>query len=155
LTGLSVLPISWLGVALLVLAIGLFVAEAFVSSHGVLGVGGAIAMIFGALLLVEGPPGVRIRLSTALAASLPFAAIAVFLATLVARAHREKASTGEKGLVGETGVARTPIEKSGKVYIHGEYWDASSPVPVSEGALVRVTAVEGLRLHVEPLPRTE
>ena len=152
LTGLSVLPISALGVALLLLAIALFVAEAFVTSHGVLGVGGAVAMVFGALLLVQGPPGVRISLGTALAAGLPFAAIAVFLGTLAARAHKEKPATGESGMVGETGIARTPIQISGKVFVHGEYWDATSPVPVAEGALVRVTAVEGLRLRVEPLP---
>lgn len=152
LTGLSVLPISWLGVGLLLLAAGLFVAEAFVTSHGVLGVGGAVALVFGAMLLVEGPPGVRISLGTALAAGLPFAAIAVFLGTLVAKAHREKAVTGESGLVGETGIARTPIENVGKVYVHGEYWDASSAVPVPEGALVRVVGVEGLHLRVEPLP---
>ena len=152
LTGLSVLPINWLGVALLLLAIGLLVAEAFVTSHGVLGVGGAVALIFGALLLVEGPPGVRIGLGTALAAGLPFAGITIFLTMLVARAHNQKATTGESGMIGETGIARTPIQETGKVFIHGEYWNASSPVPVAEGARVRVTAIEGLRLRVEPLP---
>jgi membrane-bound serine protease (ClpP class) len=152
LSGLSVLPISWLGVALLLLALGLLVAEAFVTSHGVLGVGGAVALVFGALLLVEGPPGIRIRLSTAIGAAIPFAAIAVFLGTLVARAHKQPAMTGESGLIGETGVARTPLEPVGKVFVHGEYWDASSSVPVAEGARVRVTAVDGLKLQVEPLP---
>lgn len=152
LTGLSVLPISWLGVSLILLSIGLFVAEAFVTSHGVLGVGGAVALTLGALLLVEGPPGVRISLATALGAGIPFAVIAVFLGTLAARAHKQKPSTGESGMIGETGVARTPLEPVGKVFVHGEYWDASSSVPVAEGAPVRVTAVNGLRLYVEPLP---
>jgi membrane-bound serine protease (ClpP class) len=151
LAALSVLPINWLGAALLLLALGLFIAEAFVTSYGVLGIGGAIAFIFGALLLVDGPPGVRIGLGTALGVALPVAAIAVFLTTLVVRAHREKPTTGEIGLVGQIGTARTPLQPEGKVFVHGEYWDASSPVPLPDGARVRVTAVEGLRLRVEPL----
>lgn len=152
LSGLAVLPISWLGVALLLLAAGLFIAEAFVSSSGILGIGGAVALVFGALLLVDGPPGIRISLATALGAAIPFAAIAIFLATLVAKAHQRPAMTGNSGLIGATAIARTPLEPVGKVFVHGEYWDASSSVPVGEGAPVRVTAVEGFLLRVEPLP---
>jgi membrane-bound serine protease (ClpP class) len=152
LSGLSVLPISGLGVALLLLAVALFIAEAFVSSHGVLGVGGAVALVFGALLLVDGPPGVRISLGTALGAAIPFAIIAVFLGALVARAHKQPAMTGDTGLLGATAVARTPLQPGGTVFVHGEYWDASSSVPVGEGARVRVTGIDGLRLRVEPLP---
>jgi membrane-bound serine protease (ClpP class) len=152
LSALSVLPINWLGAALLILSIGLFAAEAFVTSHGILGIGGGVALVFGALLLVDGPPGVRIGLATALGVGIPCAGIAVFLATLVVRTHREKVSTGDSGLLGQTAVARTPLNPAGKVFVHGEYWDATSPVPVPEGAHVRVTAVEGLRLRVEPLP---
>jgi membrane-bound serine protease (ClpP class) len=152
LSALSVLPISWLGVSLLLLGLALLLAEAFVTSHGVLGIGGAIAFVFGALLLVEGPPGVRISFGTAMGVGVPFAAISVLLATLAVRSQKEKAATGEVGLLGQTGLARTALEPEGKVYVHGEYWDASSPVPVPEGARVRVTAVEGLRLRVEPLP---
>ena len=108
-------------------------------------------MILGALLLVEGPPDFRIRLTTAAGIAVPFAMIAVFLTTLVIRAHGNKVETGNTGLVGETGVARTAIDPQGKVFVHGEYWDALSSVPLLEGTPVRVLAVEGLRLRVEPL----
>jgi membrane-bound serine protease (ClpP class) len=150
LAGLSVLPINWIGAALLLLAVGLLVAEAFVTSHGVLGVGGAVAFVLGAVMLVDGPPGVRIGWGVALGAGLPFAGIAIFLTTLVLRVHKTRSSTGESGMIGQTAVARTPLDLDGKVFVHGEYWDATSSVPVPEGATVRVVAVDGLRLQVEP-----
>jgi membrane-bound serine protease (ClpP class) len=148
---LAVLPLNWLGLSLIGLAFALFVLEAKFTSYGVLGVGGAVAMILGALLLVEGPQEFRIRLATAVAIGVPFAGIAVFLTTLVIRAHTSKVVTGESGLVGEIGVARTALDPGGKVYVHGEYWDAVSGAVVAEGTPVRVVAVQGLHLRVEPL----
>lgn len=150
LTGLSVLPINWIGAALIVLALGLFVAEAFFTSYGVLGIGGAVALVAGAMLLVEGPPELRIAAATAVGVALPFALISVFLMTLVVKAHRSKTDTGAPGLVGATGVARTALAPSGQIFVHGEYWAATCSVPVPEGTPVRVLAVEGLRLLVEP-----
>jgi len=138
-------------VALLILALALFVLEAKFASHGILGGGGAVAMVLGALLLVEGPPVLRIRLSTAVAVTLPFAAITIFLVSLVIRAQANKVITGAAGMVGETGVALTPLQPAGKVHVHGELWDAESATEVAEGAGVRVVAVEGLKLKVEPL----
>jgi membrane-bound serine protease (ClpP class) len=146
-----VLPINWIGAALLLLAVGLLVTEAFVTSHGVLGVGGAVAFVLGALMLVDGPPGVRIGWGVALGAGLPFAGIAIFLTTLVLRVHKTQASTGESGMIGRTAVARTALDPSGKVFVHGEYWDAISSAPVPEGTTVRIVAVDGLQLQVEPL----
>jgi membrane-bound serine protease (ClpP class) len=151
LSALSVLPINWLGVALLVLALTLFVLEAKFVSHGILGGGGVLAMVLGALLLVDGPPELRIRLVTALSVALPFAAITMFLVTLVVRARSNKVVTGQAGMVGETGVAHTPLAPEGKVFVHGEYWDAIATGPVDAGAAVKVVAVEGLRLTVEPV----
>jgi membrane-bound serine protease (ClpP class) len=153
LAAMSLLPINWLGAALIVLALVLFVLEAIFTSYGILGIGGAVAMVLGAMMLVEGPPELRITLPTALGVGLPFAAIAVFLMTLVVRAHSNKVQTGESGLIGEIGITRTPLNPSGKVFVHGEYWDATSPVPLSEHAQVRVTAVQGLHLRVEPVPQ--
>lgn len=151
LTGLSVMPISWLGVSLIVLALALFVLEAKFASYGILGTGGAVAIVLGAMLLVEGPPEVRIGLASALALGLPFAAITLFLATLVVRAHRRASVTGGSGMIGLIGTARTPLDPAGKVFVHGELWDATSTTGTPAGARVRVTAVEGLRLFVEPL----
>jgi membrane-bound serine protease (ClpP class) len=151
LSGLSVLPINWTGAALLLLALVFFALEAKLASHGILGTGGAIAMVLGALLLVEGPPEMRIRLSTALAVSVPFAIITIFLVSLVLRARRNKVVTGAAGMVDEIGTVHTELSPAGKVYIHGEYWDAVSATPVAPGARVRVVALDGLRLRVEPV----
>lgn len=149
LAALSVLPIYWGGVALVVLAFILFVLEAKMASHGILGTGGAIAMLLGSLLLIEGPPEMRIRLTTALAVTIPFSLITIFLVTLVIRAQSSRVVTGSAGLVGEMGTARTELSPAGKVFIHGEYWDALAADPIPEGARVRVIAVEGLKLKVE------
>src|SRR6202043_1952489 len=87
LSSLSVLPINWTGVGLLVLSVALFILEAKFTSHGMLGIGGTISMVLGALLLVDGPPEMRIHLSTALAVALPFALFALFLVWILVRAR--------------------------------------------------------------------
>jgi membrane-bound serine protease (ClpP class) len=151
LSALSVLPISWLGAALLVLAVALFILEAKIASHGILGAGGAVAMILGALLLIDSPlPEMRVRLGTAIGITLPFAIITVFLLSLVLRARAAKVTTGSAGLVDEIGNTHTPLAPKGKVFIHGEFWDAVSSKPVDSGVEVRVVAVDGLLLKVEP-----
>jgi membrane-bound serine protease (ClpP class) len=152
LSALSVLPINLTGAALLVLALVLFVLEAKFASHGVLGGGGAVAMVLGALMLVEGPPEMRIRLSTAIAITVPFALITIFLVTLVIRARAAKVVTGHSGMIGEVGEALTSLAPTGKIFVHGEYWDAVSSRPVEPGARVRIVAVQGLKLQVEPVP---
>lgn len=150
LSALSVLPINWAGAALLLLSIALLVLEAKVTSHGLLGVGGATAMVLGAVLLVDGPPELRIHLSTALAVSLPFAAITLFLVSIVVRARANKVVTGLPSMVGEIGETRTPLSPDGQVLIRGEYWRAVSSIPLESGARVRVESVDGLTLRVEP-----
>lgn len=151
LSALSVLPINWIGVALLVLAVALFILEANFASHGILGVGGAVAMILGAMLLIEGPPEIRIRFSTALGVTLPFALITVFLLALVIRARSAKVATGAAGMIGECGIAHSAIAPEGRVFIHGEFWDAVASKPIPAGARVRVTDVDGLTVRVEPV----
>jgi membrane-bound serine protease (ClpP class) len=151
LTGLSVMPISWIGVALILLALALFILEAKFTSYGILGAGGGVAMVLGAMLLIDGPPELRIGLAPALTLVLPFAAITLFLATLVVRAHRNVSVTGTTGMVGRIGVARTELAPTGKVFVHGELWEATSSAPVALGGQVRVIKIEGLRLFVEPL----
>jgi membrane-bound serine protease (ClpP class) len=149
LSSLSILPLNWTGVALLVLALALFVLEAKFTSHGMLGIGGTISMVLGALLLVNGPPEMRIHLSTALAVALPFAAITMFLVSIVVKARRNKVLTGPEGMIGELGIARTALELEGQVLVRGEYWDAVAASPVPAGAQVRVSGVAGLKLRVE------
>jgi membrane-bound serine protease (ClpP class) len=149
LSSLSILPINWTGVGLLILSLALFVLEAKFASHGMLGIGGTVSMVLGALLLVDGPPDMRIHLSTALAVALPFAAITMFLVSMVIKARHNKVLTGAEGMVGQLGIVQTPLEPEGQVLVRGEYWDAIAPSTIPVGAHVRVTAVAGLKLQVE------
>jgi membrane-bound serine protease (ClpP class) len=152
LSALSVLPINWVGVALLVLALALFILEAKFVSHGILAIGGTAAMILGALLLIQSPnPEMRIHLSTAIGLALPFAIITTFLLSLVIRARRNKVVTGTAGMLDEIGVAYTSLTPAGKVFVHGEYWDAVASAPVEAGARVRVKEVQNFTLKVEPI----
>jgi membrane-bound serine protease (ClpP class) len=151
LSSLTVLPINWAGAALLILGVSLFVLEAKFASHGILGIGGTAAMVLGAMLLIDGPPEMRIHLSTALAVSVPFALITMFLVTLVMRARTNKAVMGPNTLVDQIAEARTALSPSGTVFVQGEYWNAESAAPVEKGGQVRVVSVEGLKLHVSPL----
>jgi len=152
LSAISVLPINWLGAALLILAFVLFALEAHFTSHGVLGAGGAVAMVLGAVMLINSPyPEMRIHWSTALAVALPFSIITALLVTLVVRARRAKVATGREGMIGETGSALTALEPGGKVFVRGEYWDAVATRPVAAGTPVRVTGMERLKLTVEPV----
>lgn len=149
LLALSVLPINLAAVGLLVLAVVLFILEAKIVSHGILAAGGVVAMVLGAVLLVEGPPELRIRWSTAFAVSIPFGIITVFLLSLVIRARLRPPATGIEALPGATGVAQTPLNPTGTVFVHGEYWTATADEPIEAGARIRVETVEGLRLKVK------
>ena len=149
LSSLSILPINWAGVGLLVLSLALFVLEAKFASHGMLGIGGTVSMVLGALLLVNGPPDMRIHLSTALAVALPFAAITMFLVSMVIKARQNKVLTGAEGMIGQLGVAQTALQPEGQVLVRGEYWDAIARSHVLAGAEVRVKGVSGLKLEVE------
>jgi membrane-bound serine protease (ClpP class) len=152
LSALSVLPINWLGAALILLAFVLFLLEVKVTSHGILGAGGAVALVLGAVMLVDSPvPELRIRWITAISVALPFSAITVFLLTIAVRARRNKVETGREGMVGQVGNAITELTPSGKVFVRGEYWDAVAPNPVPSGAAVRVVSVDKLKLTVEPV----
>jgi len=153
LSAISILPINWLGAALLLLAFTLFALEAKFTSHGVLAAGGAVSMVLGAVMLIDSPlPELRIHWSTAIALTVPFAAITVLLLSLALRARRAKVETGSEGMIGQTGTAITELTPAGKVLVHGEYWDAVSLKPAAVGASIRVTAIDKLKLTVEPVP---
>jgi len=155
---LNLLPTRFAGVALILAAFILFALEAKFTSHGILGAGGVAAMTLGALLLVDAPiPEMRIKLATALAVSIPLGIITVFLVSIALKARRNKVATGTEGLVGEIGIARTPLSPAGKIFVHGELWDAVSPKPVGVGEQVTVLSVdlESMKLHVEPTTTSE
>jgi len=152
LSAISVLPINWLGAALLILSFALFVLEAKFASHGILGIGGAVSMVLGAVMLVNSPiPEMRVHWGTAIALAVPFSAITVFLLSLIMRSRRSKVVTGSEGMIGETGSAVTELAPAGKVFVRGEYWDAVSLRPACAGTRVRVTAIDKLTLTVEPV----
>jgi len=148
---LNLLPTRFAALTLIVIAFVLFALEAKYTSYGVLGAGGVVCMTLGAVLLVDGPiPEMRVQWLTALAISLPFGVIAVFLMTIAMRAMRGKVVTGEQGLIGEIGVARTPLAPAGRIFVHGELWNAVSAIPVAEGDEVRVDGLDGFTLKVSP-----
>jgi membrane-bound serine protease (ClpP class) len=150
---MHILPVNFAGVLLILLALALFILEAKFTSHGVLAIGGIISMMLGAMFLIRSPlTSGGVSLGVALAATLPFALITVFLMRLVLRSRSWKSTTGREELIGEEGVAISGLGAgtAGMIRVHGELWQAVSPRAVPEGKPVRVRSVEGLKLHVEP-----
>jgi membrane-bound serine protease (ClpP class) len=148
--GFSFLPVNYVGVLLIMLAIGLFIAEVKVQGFGVLGLGGVVAMVIGMLILVDSPdPAVRIGLATALSAALPFAVIFMILLFALIKSYRQKPSTGSAGMIGLVGVADSDVFAEGRVRVRGEYWQAHAAAPISAGTQVRVVGIDNLNLYVE------
>jgi len=146
----QILPINYVGLGLVLLAVILFILEVKVQSFGMLAVGGIAAMIIGSLMLIKAPvdelrPSLRFILPVALGVSL----IVLFLLTLVFRAQARRSFSGREGMIGETGTARTDLAPSGKVFVHGELWTAEAEEPVRTGEKVKVIEVlEGLKIKV-------
>jgi len=146
----QILPINYVGLGLVLLAVILFILEVKVQSFGMLAVGGIAAMIIGSLMLIKAPidelrPSLRFILPVALGVSL----IVLFLLTLVFRAHARRSFSGREGMIGEMGTARTDLAPSGKVFVHGELWTAEAEETVLAGGKVKVIEVlEGLKIKV-------
>lgn len=152
---LNLLPTRFAALVLILGAFALFAAEAKFVTHGVLTIGGIVLLTLGGLLLVDSPiPEMRVHLLTALAVSIPLGLITAFLMTIALRARRNKVVTGAQGLIGETGVAQSALSPQGKVFVHGELWDAVASSPLPAGQLVVVRRVDGLTLSVDPLGAT-
>jgi membrane-bound serine protease (ClpP class) len=138
-------------VVLILLALIMFALEVKVTSHGVLAAGGIVAMVIGAMILIDSPwPAARIHLSTALSVTVPLAVITVILLRLALAAHRRKAVTGDVGMIDAVGVAQTDLAPEGKIFVHGEIWEARARERIPKGARIRVRAIKGLTLEVEP-----
>jgi membrane-bound serine protease (ClpP class) len=149
---LNLLPTRFAALGLILAAFALFAAEAKFASHGVLTIGGIALLTLGGLLLVDSPiPEMRVHLLTALAVSIPLGLITAFLMSIALKARRNKMVSGAQGLIGETGIAQTALSPRGKIFVHGELWDAVSPSDLSAGQSVVVRRVDGLLLQVEPL----
>jgi membrane-bound serine protease (ClpP class) len=147
---LHLLPIRFAAVVLIFASFVLFALDAKFGTHGALAVGGIATLVIGALLLIDTPiPEMRVHLGTALAVSIPLGGITVFLMSVALKARRNKVVTGMEGLVGEVGIAQTALTPSGKVFVHGEVWDAVAPAEVAAGTRVAVRRLEGLTLRVD------
>ena len=149
---MHLLPTNYEALILILAAFLLFGLEAKFQTHGVLTLGGATLMMVGLVLLVDGPiPEMRVKWITALAISLPLAVITVFLMTIAVQARRNKVVTGEQGMIGEIGVVQAPLTPVGKVFVHGELWNAVAPYAVAVGQSVVVRKVQDMTLQVEPV----
>ncbi len=153
LLGFSFIPINLAGVLLILLAIGLFIAEVKIQGFGILGFGGVISMLLGLLFLVDAPfPDLRIGYSIALAITIPFAIIVIVLMRLVIKSHFSRVTTGESGMEGLMGFAVTDIgPKGGKARVEGEIWRAKSSLPIKAGQEIRVIKAVNLDLTVAPV----
>jgi len=146
----QILPINYVGLGLVLLAVILFILEVKVQSFGMLAIGGIAAMIIGSLMLIKAPidelrPSLRFILPVAIGVSL----IVLFLLTLVFRAQARRSFSGREGMIGEMGTARTDLAPSGRVFVHGELWTAETEEPVRTGEKVKVIEVlDGLKLKV-------
>ena len=150
---LQVLPVNFAGLLLLILGLGLLIAEALTPAFGALGLGGAASFLIGSLILFEEQtipgPALEVSWGVVLPVTLTLAMMFLFLTRLVVQAQKRPATTGREGMMGELGDAKTEIGKAGKVFVHGEYWNARSLQEIAAGEKVRVTAVNGLVLQVE------
>ncbi|MGA7221051.1 MAG: nodulation protein NfeD [Candidatus Sulfotelmatobacter sp.] len=148
---LNLLPTRFAALGLILAAFALFAAEAKFASHGVLTIGGIALFTLGGLLLVDSPvPEMRVHLLTALAVSVPLGVITAFLMRIAVKARRNKQVSGAPGLIGEAGIAQTALSPRGKIFVHGELWDAVSSANIEVGQSVVVRRVDGLVLRVDP-----
>jgi membrane-bound serine protease (ClpP class) len=151
----QILPINLLGLLLVILAVALFILEIKFTSYGLLTAGGILAMTLGFLTLFDTRemPDLGVSLSFILPTALTIGGVMAAVTLLVVRAQRTRVATGVEALAGEIGEAMTDLEPEGKVFVHGEYWNAMSSEPIARGRKVRVKAVRNLSLDVEPVDR--
>ena len=148
---LQLLPVNYAGLALIVLAIILFIAEIKVTSYGALTIGGIIAMILGSLMLFDAPPPLPgLSLWVVVPATLLVAAFFVFLVGAALKTLAQRPYSGREGLLQKVGVALTPIDqKQGKVFVAGERWNARSEDPIEQEVEVEVVQIDGMTLLVK------
>jgi len=148
---LSLLPVNYAGLLLIVLGMVLLILEIKVTSYGVLTIGGAASLIFGSMILVDSSaPELQLNLRIILPVVAGIVAVAALLVRLAVSARRLRPTTGEEGMIGAGGVALTPVAPGapGRITTHGEIWQAVSDEAIPEGALVRIVAIDGLTLSV-------
>ena len=152
----QVLPINYAGLALIILGIALMVAEAFVPSFGILGLGGVTAFVIGSVILIDTDlPGFGIDIGLVIGFALTTAILFILALGLVFKSRRHPVVSGMEEMIGAEGVALDAFDQQGRVRVHSEIWTARSASPVSQGEKVRVQAMKGLTLFVEPATTSE
>jgi membrane-bound serine protease (ClpP class) len=146
------LPVNYAGVGLIVLGMAFLVAEAFVPSFGALGIGGAVALVFGSVILIdpESAGGYVVPVSFSVTLALASAAIVFLTVFLAFKARRRPVVSGREDMLGASGEAIEDFEREGWAQVRGEQWRVTSPAPLIRGQRVRVTGIDGLMLRVEP-----
>jgi membrane-bound serine protease (ClpP class) len=148
---LQTLPINYAGVLLIILGIVLFILEIKVTSYGLLSLGGLASLVLGALMLVQtDAPFLKVSLSFIVPTALLVGAILMSLTWIAVKTQRQGSVMGAEAMVGTIALAKTDVAPRGRVFVHGEIWDAVSDEPIREGEEARVKAVSGLTLTVAP-----
>ncbi|MFA4915129.1 MAG: nodulation protein NfeD [Syntrophales bacterium] len=150
---LQTMSVSYAGILLILFGIILFIAEIKVISHGLLTVGGVISLAMGSLMLFDSPdPALRVSLKVMIPSLTIISGFFVIIIAIVFKAQLRRQHTGGEGMVGEQGRTVTDVyEEGGKVFIHGEYWNAFSDELIDKGKIVRVVEIEGLKLKVQEI----
>ncbi len=151
---LSVLPFNWAGVALILVAFVLFGLEMFITSHGVLGVGGAVSLLLGGLLLTsDNPPEFQVSRWLVIGMAGTLGAFVLFIVVNIVRIRTMPAQVGVETMIGQRAVARSLLNPNGFVVMDGEIWSAEADEPIPLGESVVVTEVQGLKLKVKRSPQ--
>jgi membrane-bound serine protease (ClpP class) len=144
------LPVNYAGVLLIVLGIFLFIAEVKIASYGLLTMGGLVSLAIGSIMLFDSPvPFLRASFAVIIPTMLATAGFFIFVVAAALKAQLAKPTTGSEGIVGEIGVATTRLDPEGKVFVHGELWNAYSDNVIEPEDKIRVLKTEGLMLKVE------
>jgi membrane-bound serine protease (ClpP class) len=147
---MQTLPVNYAGILLIVLAIIFFIMEMKITSYGLLSIAGVVSLLLGSLMLFEGSsPGMKLSWGVLLPTILTISGFFVIVAGLVFKVHKSKPTTGSRGLIGEIGVVKQALAPEGKVFVHGELWNAKAKEPLEENTRVRVVKVDRLMLEVE------
>ncbi|MGH7923058.1 MAG: NfeD family protein, partial [Candidatus Binatus sp.] len=152
LASFQVLPVNLTGLLLIFLGVGLLISEAFVTSYGILGLGGVTAFVIGSLFLIDtSKTDLVVNRDIIYGAATALTVIILSIGYVVARERRRRSTVGAEGIVGEVGEVREAIAPGapGKVFVHGEIWRAVSTDALSAGARARVKSINGLELEVQ------
>ncbi|MCH8055115.1 MAG: hypothetical protein IH857_03035 [Deltaproteobacteria bacterium] len=156
LTFFQLIPFNYAGLLLILLGIALLVGEAFVPSFGILGIGGAVSLGLGSLLLFDAEGSdLTVDRSTVFTTVFTLSALMLLLGYLVFKSQTRKPTLGMEGLIGEIGEVRLKMNPDGKVFVHGEYWNAEGDGEITVGEKVRVVGFEGMRLKVRRLSESQ